>query len=181
VSNKYPLALHTLSSHGQAMTRVKLSDRAIIVFLLGFHDLILLRCFLIWSFYCLQLIEIARKANWNWLKWVGLSKKWFGLGQIGRLAIGCQLAANLPIKPNWHFLVQLAPIRRLARAKNWMTWPAYLEAYPIWPIGRLAADPIVTAWKKVTKNWFDIVHFLLLTMHSCNTTGNHAPDTRKKN
>ncbi|CBY41836.1 unnamed protein product, partial [Oikopleura dioica] len=23
-----------------------------------------------------------------------------------------------------------------------MTWPAYLEAYPIWPIGRLAADPI---------------------------------------
>ena len=141
------------------MTRVKLSDRAIIVFLLGFHDLILLRCFLIWSFYCLQLIEIARKANWNWLKWVGLSKKWFGLGQIGWLAIGCQLAANLPIKPNWHFLVQLAPICQLARAKNWMI------GRPIWrPIlfGQLADWPPILLWQPgISHSWSTYIHLII--------------------
>jgi len=142
VSNKYPLALHTLSSHEQAMTRVKLCDRAIIVFLIGFHDLILLRCFLIWSFNCLQLIEIARKANWNWLKWVGLSKKWFGLGQIGRLAANCRPICQLsPIGTFWSNWRQFAdwPGRKI----GWL-------GRPIWrPIlfGQLADWPPILLWQ----------------------------------
>ena len=62
--------------------------------------------------------------------------------QIGRLAGRSGLFANLV---QLALFVQLAANLPIGKVKNRKTWPAYLEAYPIWPIGRLAADPIVTA------------------------------------